>query len=559
MILSLNVKNFAIIDNISIDFKKGMTTLTGATGAGKSLIIDAIGLLFGDRANNDLVRYGENKASIEGLFCDYPNEVNEILKANDIDIDDVLTIKREIFENGKSIAKINGDSVNASMLSDLSFYLGNIHTQFDAIKLVNPKNYFNFIDDEEINKLIVTYKENLKIYNQYKKEYNDAKESIDQNNQKLDYLHYQLQELKNAHLDVLEEQELNEKINSLTNHEKIFTNYQEFIALFEENSLLENLYNSINYIQKNVEYNKDLASKVETLNEAYYNLLDIHDEIQNTCNHDDFDVNQLDEYNDRLNVYSTLKRKYKLQTNELILLQDEIEDKVNKIENFDEFLLDIEKKKDEYYHKTMEIALEINRIRNKNIASLENDLKLNLDALELKNTDLIIYLNKTEDFKPNGIDEIDFLVSFNKGEKPKPLSKIASGGELSRFMLALKAISCDLVTNKTFIFDEIDTGVSGEIAQRIGERIKKISLNNQVICVTHLPQVASLSDNHILITKKVLENDLLDLINPKTITEITELDFDGKVNAISSMLSNGEITKATIELAKEMLTKNKTK
>ena len=547
MIVSLNVKNFAIIDNILIDFSLGMTALTGSTGAGKSLIIDAIGLLFGDRASNDLVRHNETKAIIEGVFDYLPNEVNMLLEANSIDCEsELLVIKREIYANGKSVAKINGEVVSLTLLADLSNYLGDIHTQFDAMKLVNPKNYFTFIDNKEINDLISDYKKSLKEYNEINKEYIELKNNIDINNQKLDYLKFQLNELKSAKLDINEEETLNEKIHSLTNHEKIFENYKEFLSLINDNAVLDNLYNAINSLEKNLKYNKDLSSKIDILNESYYNILDINEEISSLVNHDDFDIQLLDEYNERIDTYNSLKRKYKMSTEELIKFLDTISLEVEKIENIDVYLDDIEKKKQKSYNNTRLLATNISNLRKERINHLRNDLIDNLEELSLRNTELEISLTEKDVFLDNGINEIDFLVSFNKGEKVKPLSKVASGGELSRFMLALKALSCDLVSNKTFIFDEIDTGVNGEVAYRIGERLNKISRQNQVICVTHLPQVASIAKHHLLITKQAIDDS-------NTITKIEELDYDERIEAIASMLSDGKVTPAAIALAKELL------
>ena len=556
MILSLQVKNFAIIDNVQIDFKKGMTTLVGQTGAGKSLIIDAIGLLFGDRASNDLVRYGETKASIEGVFCAYPQKVNEILKTNDIDIEELLVVKREIYENGKSIARINGEIVSLSTLSDISFYLGSIHSQFDTMKLVNPKNYFTFIDTNEIKELIIEYKKNLDEFYAKKKEYTELKNSLDEKERQLDYLKYQFDELKNANLSITEEEETLAKVKLLANHEKIFVNYQEFLELFDDNNLLAKIYEAKELLLKNKEYDNNLSSKIETLDAAYYDILDVYEDISSIVNHDDFDVQELDNLNDRLNVYSTLKRKYHLSTNELIDYYQKLESSLNKIENAPEYLEETYKQMTESFNKTLELAKNISILRQNKAKELEKELKDNLNQLQLKDTSLEIVISNAQvslenssGFLNNGIDTIDFLVSFNKGEKLKSLSKTASGGELSRFMLALKSISCDLVANSLFIFDEIDTGVSGDIAQSIGNRIKKIAKNNQVLCVTHLPQVASVADHQLQISKEVTNDG-------KTCTSITELDEIGRIGVIAKMLSTGEITNSAISLAEEMLSKN---
>lgn len=557
MLLSLSVKNFAIIDNIQIDFKDGMTAFTGETGAGKSLIIDAIGLLLGDRASLELVRFGETKATIEGVFCNIPQELYNILLENELvepnifnnstddNLDEVLTIRKEIYSNGKSVSKINGNSVSSSFLNSIAFYLGNIHTQFDTYKLINPKFYFDYIDNDDINILIKNYKENLKEYNKYLKEYNTKKNIEDEIIKKLDYLKYQFDELTKAKLNVNEEEELINKHNILKNHEKIFSNYHEFIDYVDKGNILSNLYQAINSLSKNTEYEKSLAEKVEKLNSCYYEIDDLLNDVQSIINHDDFDESEIDSINERLSLYQSLHRKYKMTTSDLIDYMNKLSNEIEEIENFDVFLDEIIKKKDEYYHKTFEIANNISKIRIENAKNLESELINNLLDLELKNVSLNIKVDTTDSFLSNGINTVDILVSFNKGESVKPLSKIASGGELSRFMLALKSITC--TKQRTYIFDEIDTGVSGEIAQKIGEKIKKIAKTNQVICVTHLPQVGALCDNHIFISKEVVDD--------KTITNIKELNFDERVDAIALMLSKGNVTPASKALALELLSK----
>lgn len=545
MLLSLSIKNLAIIDNIQIDFKNGMTALTGETGSGKSLIIDAIGLLFGDRASSDLVRNGENKAFIEGVFDKYNSEVNNMLKELEIDIDDILIIKREIYANGKSICKINGEVVNANTLNNISNYLGDIHTQFDSIKLVNPKNYFTFIDDNSINELLISYKESLTNYNKLKKEYELKVKNKEETLKKLDFLKYQLNELEKANLKKEELENLNEQYDVLNNHGKIFECYQEFIKTIEDNDLLTNLFNSYNILSKNIRFNKDLENDVNRLKDSYYDLQDIYENVKHIISHDDFDINELDNINFRLDLYKSLMKKYNMNVDELINYRDKIKKDIEEISDFDYFIEEIKKQVEDFYNKTLQIGKNISKLRKENADKLSIKLLENLNDLELKNVSLYIDIKETSEFNVNGINTIDFLVSFNKGESLKSLSKTASGGELSRFMLALKAINSDKDYQKTFIFDEIDTGVSGEIAQKIGERIKKISINNQVICVTHLPQVAAICDNHLFISKT---ND-----NERMKTEITELDYEGRVNAIALMLSKGQVTKATIELAKELL------
>lgn len=546
MLLSLTVKNFAIIDNISIDFNKGMTVLTGETGAGKSLIIDAIGLLFGDRASNELVRYGENKAVIEGVFSDYSNNVCEILENNDITNSDLLVIKREIYQNGKSIAKVNGETITLNVLELLSTELGDIHTQFDVVKLVNPKNYFSFIDNDRINFLLNDYKDLLNKYRKVLSIYNQKKEQEGLNNQKLDFLNYQKNELEKAKLDPDEEEILKNELNVINNFEKISENYQEFIDLFADNNIIESIYDSINALKKNVEYNGKLENYIQRLESAYYDLDDLNQDIISLKKDIEYNPLELDQKNERLSVYSSLKRKYKMDTKQLIAYYNNIKKEIDDIENYDFQINELEKQKDQLYQEVKKVAEEISSIRFEEAKVLKDNLLKVFPELSLKNTNLDIILKQTENFYNNGIDEIDFMISFNKGEPLKPLNKTASGGELSRFMLALKAISCHKNMHKTFIFDEIDTGVSGEVAGSIALKMKEISQNNQVICVTHLPQVASIASEHLNITKNILENN-------RTITNIKKLNYDEKVNSIALMISKGNITDASIALAKEFL------
>lgn len=546
MLLSLTVKNFAIIDNISIDFNNGMTVLTGETGAGKSLIIDAIGLLFGDRASNELVRYGETKAVIEGIFAEYSNEVIEILKTNNIENEDVLVIKREIYQNGKSIARVNGETINLTILESLANELGDIHTQFDVVKLVNPKNYFNFIDNDEIIKLIEDYKLSLNQYRQVLNQYNKKKDQENLNNQKIDFLKYQIDELRKANLDSNEEEVLRSELNVMNNYEKISSNYQEFVDLFEKNDLIGSLYDAINALKKNIEYNDKIESFISRLENIYYDLDDIANEVSDLYKQIEFNPIELDLKNERLAVYSSLKRKYKMNTEQLINYLDESLKELDEIENYDFYINKLEKQKNQLYNVTKDIALKISELRKIRAISLKDNLLNIFPELSLKNTSLDIILKQSDNFYNNGIDEIDFMISFNKGEPLKSLNKIASGGELSRFMLAIKAISCNKDLHKTFIFDEIDTGVSGEVAGSIALKIKEISAKNQVICVTHLPQVASIANEHLNITKKIIEEN-------RTITSIQRLSYDEKVESIALMISKGKITEASIALAKEFL------
>lgn len=470
MLLSLYVQNFAIIDNVQIDFKDKMTVLTGETGAGKSLIIDAIGLLFGNRASSNLVRFGEEKAIIEGVFSTIPEAIKDLIDCED---DDVLIIKREIYANGKSICKINNQSITLSQLVEISDTIGDIHTQFDTQRLFNPKNYLNFIDDEEIKNLLVTYKEALREYNDLNKEYKAMLNKNDNDLQRVEFLKFQINEIEKANLSVTEEEELKNRSNYLMNYENILNNLKGILDIYNEENTLDNIYNSLTYLNKLEAIDNKYANYKQRIEDSYYSISDAIDELTKDLKYLDFDENELNQINDKLGIYSDFKRKYKKSTQEIIDYYEDIKKEINNIENYDDIINDLEKKVKIAFNKTLEIGKNIRAKRIELAKLLEKNILNQLQDLKLKNTRFSISFNELNNisFKPNGIDEVDFLISFNLGEPLKSLSKVASGGEISRFMLALKVLLSKKLNLQTIIFDEIDNGVSGEIAYSIANKI----------------------------------------------------------------------------------------
>ena len=554
MLMSLNVKNFAIIDNIQIEFKSGMTVITGETGAGKSLIIDAISLLLGKRAQVDLIRHGENKASIVGVFSNYNNDIINILKSMDIeyDIDDNLIIKREIYANGKSICKINNEIVSLNDLARIGELIGDIHSQEDTFGLINPKNYLNFIRNDKINCLLAMYQTKLSEYKKALNLYNSKIKENEEIKSKADFIKYQYNELKLASISANEENDLKEEEHYLNNYNNIYDNISKFKEIYDDKSALDLIYESLNYLSKLKEYDKKYQDLYKDLEEAYYNIESIIDNPLFKIKEEDFDAKRLDEIQSRLLIYSDLKRKYKKNTLELIEYTNNLKENLESIENFDEDIKEIKRNVDALYNETYKIALDIRNERIAYAKELEEAIIANLKDLELKNTEFRISFNdldKDVQFYKDGIDVIDFLVSFNKGEKLKPLSKVASGGEMSRFMLAMKTVLGNHLPQQTKIFDEIDSGVSGHVAHSIALKIKEISKQSQVLCITHLPQVASICDTHIKISKSV-ENE-------KTFTSIEVLNEEERINEVASMISNGNVTAASINLAKELIVESK--
>ena len=548
MLVSLLVKNFAIIDNINIEFADNMTVLTGETGAGKSLIIDAIGLLFANRASAELVRHGETKAVIEGVFTRLNPKLVNILQEKEIEIstDDVLTIKREIYDSGKSTCRINEYSVSLATLSEISEYIGDIHTQFDTQKLTNPKNYLSFIDDEQVSLWLLTYNEELKKYQQIVKEYNRLLTQEAEGKEKLSFYHYQIDEIAKAAISVTEEQELHERANILNNYETIVTNINQFRDLYEQNNLLDCIYQSLSLLNKVEKFDKKYMNYRNRIEDSYYNLNDVVSEILADFKKDDIDLHELEEINTRLGLYSDLKRKYKMNTAEIVAYFQKISEEIEQIENFDVILADLKQQRDESYHKTLSWGRKISEYRQQLANNFVDKIKFTLKDLQLKDVQFEVrFMQEKLELKKDGIDTIDFMISFNKGEPVKSLAKTASGGELSRFMLALKTLVSHKLELQTLIFDEIDNGVSGEIAFSIASKIKEISLNAQVLCVTHLPQVAAIADHHLKISKKVSNN--------RTVTNIENLTYPERVDEIAMMISNGQITTASKNLAIELL------
>ncbi len=549
MLVTLNVKNFAIIDNIQIDFDNGLTVLTGETGAGKSLIIDAISLLFGERASSELIRHGEQKAIIEGIFSNYDNKIIEYLNEYNIEYDenDFLIIKRELYQNGKSICKINNQTITLNQLKQISEFIGDIHSQLETFGLINPKNYLSFLRNEEIDNLIIKYNDELKKYKNYTSELKELENKITENSLKEDYLKYQLNELDKASLTVDEENELLSELKILSNSEKMKSLISSIKEVLDDNNMLSNLYDSVNALDKLSAYNDKFIELKKVVEEAYYNLEDVANNKLLSNNLYEFDEIRFNEINDRLGLYSDLKRKYKKNTLELIEYQETIRNDLNNIGNFELLKDQLNKNIILSYNNTLEIANKIRSIRKNNAIIIENTIKQHLLDLQLNNAKFEILFNDDNNiaFNKDGIDSVDFLVSFNKGEPLKPLSKTASGGELSRFMLALKTILGDKLPMQTKIFDEIDSGVSGNIAYSIGKKLKEISKNSQVLCITHLPQVASIGDIHLKISKEILDN--------RTHTKISKLSYEERINEIAGMISNNNITEASIKYAEELL------
>ncbi len=555
MLCNLRVKNFAIIDNITVDFENGFTVLTGETGAGKSLIIDAIGLLFGDRSSTSVVRSGESKAIVEGVFESLSQNTKKVLEEIGVEAleEDMLVIKREINASGKSLVRVNGEIVTLSQLEILAKTLGDIHTQDDTKKLFQPENYLSFIDNDETLELVNKYKDFKTLYLQNYKKYKSLVDSQGEIDKNYEFWVYQFNELEKASLKASELDELEEELEFLNNYEVVYKLLLDIKETFKNSDISSTLYNVLHFVEKLSKINSKYAKQYEILNDAYYNIEDFESSIKDDFNHLEFDEERLNQINERISFLNGLMRKYRTDILGLIKIKEELKQKIDNVDNIDVYIEDAKKLVVDSFNNLSLIANSLTSKRKSNASLLEKNIKQTLKDLLLEKVQIQISFNNyslidpftTALFYEDGCDIIDILVSFNVGEALKPLSKVASGGEMSRVMLALKVNMLDNLHLSTMIFDEIDSGVSGEVADGVALKMKEISKRTQVLAITHLPIVASYATKQMLISKEV--------VNDRTVTNVVELTYEERVNVLAKMLSPNDTSEKSKELARALL------
>lgn len=534
-----------------------MTALTGETGAGKSLLIDAIGLLLGDRATSNIVRTGEQKAVVEGIFKYNHPEITKLLNDFDIEVlDKELMIRRQITPSNNNIIKCNGQTISLSQLKQITNYLADIHTQHDTHRLINTETYIEIIDGfqkEETDRLLEAYHSDLVIYKQELKELKRLQNTNQELNEKLDLMKFQKEELESYNLDINEEKELEEIVEKMSNFDKIFEALQSTKLLLDSNNAIDRLYDASKELESIASYNEAYTTIHERLSSAYYELNDMYEDLQKEIDSLDFDPRLLDQHQDRLHELEKLKRKYRKDLPELIDYLDQITRDINNVDHYDEVLLDQENRVKDHFNILKESASKITKLRRKTSSFIEKELISLLEDLELKDVEFKVdFLEKefsdhmsSSVFMDHGVDEVDWLITVNKGEPLKPLSKSASGGEMSRIMLALKTLLASSLQLSLMIFDEIDTGVSGFVANQVAKKMQMISKNTQVICITHIPQVAAHSEHHLFISKYVEDG--------RTKSKIIELHDKDRIHEIATMISGETVTQASLESAKELL------
>ena len=537
MITNLHIKNIGIIDDLEVDMNRGMNVLTGETGAGKSLIIDALGIICGGRFSKEMIRKGENYSYVE--LCMYaPNDINSV--------DENIIITREIYSNGRNLCKINGRLVTVAELRNFMSNYIEIHGQNDNQQILDSRTHIKYLDNFSGDKLIglkLEYKEKYIRYNEIKRElrnnYGDEKEK----QRKLDLLKYQLNEIQDAKLKVGEEEKLEERRKIIVNSEKIAKNLSEADGAIGENTI-DAIGIAIRALEKIESIDNKYGESANSLRDIYYQIQEISRDVNEYMEDVDFDEKDREKIETRLDIIDNLKRKYGNNIEEILKYSDEINCEINKIENAEEYNEKLRKEQEKIEKEMTEIAEKISEIRKKNAQELSKKINDELIDLEMKNAKINVKVEyKINEFYEDGKDQVEIFIKTNVGENENKLTQIASGGEMSRIMLAIKKVLAEVDKMPIMIFDEIDTGISGKAAKSVASKLKSISLNHQVLCISHLAPIAAIADYNYFISKKV-ENE-------RTSKEVKLLN-EQEVLCEIARISSGEINEVTLQYANDL-------
>lgn len=555
MLTELSIQNFAIIDDVSITFNEGLTVLTGETGAGKSIIIDAIQLLAGGRGSVDYVRHQAKKAEIEGLFIieSSRHPIYEVAKQYGIEISDAqVVLERTITSSGKSICRVNGKLVTLAILREFGKRLIDIHSQHETQSLMDVESHIEFLDmydAENIRKAKEEYMTLYEKYNRLEERYKQLSENEQELAHRQDLLEFQLKELEQADLKPDEDEILEKERNSLANFEKIHLALQTtYSALYGEGKGLDWLNEAMMALNEQEDIDSFIGEKAEELENHYYALEAMAFDIRNYLDQLEFQPDRLNEIEARLNEINRLKKKYGPTVNEMITFMAKVEEELEEITNKDSHLSTLAAEMEEIKKDAFLEAEHLHELRKKAAKELTEEIHKELKSLYLDKATFQVSFEHDKNeptLHKNGFDEIRFMISTNPGEPVKDLTKVASGGELSRIMLVLKKIFANHQGVTSVIFDEVDTGVSGRVAQAMAEKIYDISKTSQVLCITHLPQVAAMADTHKLIEKGEKDG--------RTSTSVTELDLERQMEELSRMITGTELTETAKDHAREML------
>ena len=536
MITNLHIKNIGIIDDIEINFNEGLNVLTGETGAGKSLIINSLNIISGGRFSKEMIRKGESQSYIE--ICLYEPE-------NEKSVDGNIIVSREINSNGRNMCKINGRMVTVNELKEFMKKIIEIHGQNDSQNLLDSKEHLKYLDGyvgSEINTLKEEYKETFIKYNEIKKELKENYGDDKERQRRLDLLKYQFNEIESVNLQNNEEEELEKKQKLIQNSEKIASTLNDVDISIGENAI-DLLSNAIRQIEKIENIDNKYQECTNSLKSVYYELQEISRDVSNYKEDIYFDENEQKEIEDRLDLIYDLKRKYGNSIKEILNYKTEVQNEMYRIENMEEYTNTLKKEQKKIKEELDEIGLKIHSMRELKAKELSNEINKNLQDLEMKNAKVNIHVDLTEEFFETGKDKVEFFISTNIGEDEKELIKIASGGEMSRIMLAIKTVIANSDKVPVLIFDEIDTGISGKAANKVAEKLSKISKKHQILCISHLPSIAAVADYNYFINKSIQKE--------RTITTIKQLEETEIIYEIAR-ISSGEINEVTLSYAKEL-------
>ena len=550
MLLEISIKNFAIIEAISLNFEKGMTVLTGETGAGKSIIIDAMNMMLGARATTDVIRHGAPKAEIEGLFSvENSHALQMIFDEQGIELGDEIIIRREILQNGRSVSRVNGQMVNLSVLRSIGQYLVDIHGQHDQEELMRPQLHIQMLDgfgDADFLELKQAYQTNFDAYRKMRKQLLEIKKNQEEHKARIEMLEFQMTEIESASLQPGEDLKLNQERDKLLNHKNIADTLTNAYTMLdnEEFSSLANVRSAMNDMESLEDYDVEYREISTSLSESYYVLEDVTKRLEDIIESLDFDGNRLMQIESRLDLIHAITRKYGGNVDDVLMYFAKITEEYNLLTGNNLSSDDMEAELKQLEVSLVDLASKLASARHNLAQQLEIEIQQELKDLYMDKARFQVQFTKGK-FSREGNESVEFYISTNPGEDFKPLVKVASGGELSRLMLAIKSAFSRKEGKTSIVFDEVDTGVSGRVAQAIAQKIHKIGQHGQVLAISHLPQVIAIADYQFFIEKISNEHS--------TVSTVRLLTVDERVEEVAKMLAGENVTEAALSQARELL------
>lgn len=551
MLKTLSIENIAVIEKADIEFSKGFNVLTGETGAGKSIVVDSINAILGERTSKELVRAGSENAFVTAYFEDINSEVKQKLNEFDLPCEDdgTLMLSRKISAQGKSTCRINGSVCTVSMLKEVGNLLVNIHGQHDSQTLLNADYHYRFVDMYgSLDGVLDEYKQSFRQLLSVRKQLKALTMDADERDRQIELLDYQIKELTDAEIKVGEWDELKKRKNIILNSQNLLQSLNSALAAFNGSDEYSGISTLLSTAVKELGTVSDVDSDIKAVYDKAEALNDsvevVKDALLDKINSIEFEPEELDRIEERLNLYYTFSNKYGETEQDMLYYLDEAVKKRAAFENSEEELEKLNVRYDEIFNQTVALAQKLTDLRKSTAEKLGNEICKQLEFLDMPKIKFTTSFEKGN-LSANGWDKIEFLIATNVGETAKPLAKIASGGELSRIMLAIKSIIAQKDSIDTLIFDEIDTGVSGKASRKIGLKLKELGAFTQVVCVTHSAQIASVADSHFLIEKNI-QND-------RTYTNVTVLDYDGRKNELARIMGGINATESLLKSAEELL------